>query len=60
MEKSMLTELLWMLRAPKHFEATYCDGEIYVAEVEQAAAADSARPAPAPAELIGSARKSSG
>lgn len=56
----MLTELLWMLRAPKHFEATYCDGEIYVAEVEQAAAADSARPAPAPAELIGSARKSSG
>ena len=37
----MLTELLWMLSAPRHFEATYCDGEIYLAEVVQNAAGDS-------------------
>ena len=37
----MLTELLLVLSAPKHFEATYCDGEIYLAEVEQNAPADS-------------------
>ena len=38
----MLTELLCLLHAPRHFEATYCDGEIYVAEVEASATADSA------------------
>jgi hypothetical protein len=41
MENAMLTDLLWMLRTPRHFEATYCDGEIYVAEVERNAAGDS-------------------
>lgn len=36
----MLTELLLVLNAPKHFEATYCDGEIYLAEVEQSSTGD--------------------
>jgi hypothetical protein len=40
MENAMLTELLLVLNAPKQFEATYCDGEIYLAEVEQDAAGD--------------------
>jgi hypothetical protein len=51
MEESMPTGLLLMLRAPQHFKATYCNGEIYVAEVEPNAASETARAKPAPVEL---------
>ena len=47
----MPTGLLQMLHTPQRFKATYCNGEIYVAEVEQAAPADSARATSAPVEL---------
>ena len=43
----MPTGLLLILDAPQRFKATYCNGEIYVAEVEQDGTADSAN------ELIG-------
>ena len=47
----MPTGLLLMLDAPQRFRATYCNGEIYVAEVEPNAAGETARAKPAPVEL---------
>lgn len=47
----MPTGLLLMLRAPQRFKATYCNGEIYVAEVEPDAATETARSKPAPVRV---------
>lgn len=47
----MPTGLLLMLDAPQRFKATYCNGEIYVAEVEPNAASETARSKPAPAQI---------
>ena len=47
----MPTGLLQMLHAPQRFKATYCNGEIYVAEVEPNVAGETARAKPAPIEL---------
>jgi hypothetical protein len=40
MEEQMPIGLLLMLHAPQRFQATYCNGEIYVAEVEPHAASE--------------------
>ena len=47
----MPTGLLLMLDAPQRFKATYCNGEIYVAEVDPNPAGDAARITSAPVEL---------
>jgi hypothetical protein len=47
MEEQMPTGLMLMLHAPQHFKATYCNGEIYVAEVELNAAGETALAKPA-------------
>jgi hypothetical protein len=51
MEESMPTGLLLMLDSPQRFKATYCNGEIYVAEVDPDPAGDAARTTPAPVPL---------
>ncbi len=48
MEEQMPTGLLLMLNAPQRFKATYCNGEIYVAEVEPNAVSEIARAEPTP------------
>ena len=47
----MPTGLVLMLHAPQHFKATYCNGEIYVAEVELNAAGETALAKPAPVQV---------
>jgi hypothetical protein len=51
MEEQMPTGLLLMLDAPQRFQATYCNGEIYVAEVEPHAASETTPVKSAPAQI---------
>jgi hypothetical protein len=51
MEEQMPTGLLLMLDAPQRFQATYCNGEIYVAEVDPNSAGDAAQAKRAPVRL---------
>ena len=47
----MPTGLLLMLHAPQRFKAAYCNGEIYVAEVEPHAAREAAPTKEVPVRL---------
>jgi hypothetical protein len=51
MEEQMPTGLLLMLDAPQRFKAAYCNGEIYVVEVEPQAASDAAPAKPASVQI---------